>query len=207
MDLSSVQKHRFVQYLILFLLLSSSVLSAQSELWFRLYTENKIGELKKLLNEHKIANPDWANFVEILFEEEVENALPRYVDLYRNADDKKLKKIILDRISQYYYARGFYNTAHRIIEDEDFRNQIFSSKAQKKHYGVQLGAFSSYENALKNKKKYLSKLKYVSIITKQKNNRKLYIVVAGKFGTKEEAIKLKTRIRNEYGQKGIIIIY
>jgi len=202
-----VQKHRFVQYLIISVVLVSSSLLAQPDNWFRLYTENNIVELKKLLDEKKITDTNWASFVEILYEEEVENALPRFVDLYKNARDKKLKKIILDRISQYYYARGFYTTANRIIEDKDFRDQIFSTKVQKKYFGVQLGAFSSYDNALKSKKKYLSKIKHVSIITKQRNNRKLYVVVVGKLGTKEEAIKLKTRIRDEFGQKGIIIQY
>lgn len=202
-----MQKHRFVQYLILSVIFIISALSAQPEHWLRLYGENNIVELKRLLNENKITDPDWAAFVKILFEEEVENALPQFVDLYRRSRDEKLRKIILDRISQYYYARGFYTTANRILKDADFRNQILSTKVSQKYYGVQLGAFSSYNNALKSKKKYLSKIKNVSIITKQRDNRKLYVVVAGKLGTKEEAVKLKTRIRNEFGQKGIIIQY
>lgn len=203
-------KHRFVQfiaYMVLTLVLCSSVLYAQPDQWYRLVVDENINELEKLRSQGKITDPDWKNFVEIIFIEKSDDALPAYIKLYDKTSDSRLKKLILDRISQYYYARGFYETANRILDEESFRERIFSVKKKSIQFGVQLGAFASYQNALRLKHKFSGKISDISIITKNSHGQTLYVVVAGKLDNHQEAEKLKRSIKQDFGHKGIVIQY
>ncbi len=201
-----MQKYRFVQYLAFLLLLPTFVFS-QPKVWYDAYLDNDIVRLQADLSANKITSPDWKQFVQAIFMEDVEEAFTQYISVYQRTQDQQLKKIILDRMSQYYYAKGLYETANRILTDEEFRNQIFSVREEQIYFGVQLGAFSSMDNAEKARKKYLGNIKDISIITKESSGKKLYAVIAGKFKNREDAEKLESEIKEKYGKKGMITQY
>ncbi len=207
MGMSTMQKHRFIQYLIVALFFLVQVLHAQSEHWYRLYVDQEILQLKQLLDKNEISDAQWRQFVEVLFQEEMEDVLPAYMRIYENTTDPLLKKAVLDRISQYYYARGFYDTANRILDDDQFRNQLFYINKEKIHFGVQLGAFSTYQNALNAKNKFERQLSQVQILTKQKNGKKLYIVISGSYSDKQSADRYRQKLKRDLGIKGIIVQY
>jgi hypothetical protein len=206
MDMSGMQKHRFLQYLA-FLLLLPTFLLAQPKVWYDAYLENDVASLQADLNTNKITNPDWKQFIQAIFMEDVEEAFTQFISVYQSTPDQLLKKVILDRISQYYYAKGLYETANRILTDEEFRNQIFSVREEQIYFGVQLGAFSSMDNAEKARKKYSGSVANISIITKDSSGKKLYAVIAGKFKNREDAEKLENEIQAKFGKKGMITQY
>ncbi len=200
-----MQKYRFIQYLSILILLQSPFAFAQPDLWLRMYSENKISELMQLRGAGKISSPDWGRFVDALSVEETDSALKSYIRIYTTTGDENLKKLSLDRISQYYYAKGFYESANRILEDPQFRKQVFAIQKMKSTYGVQLGAFSSYQNALQNKKKLQKKISDVFILSKNNQGKTLYVVVSGKLNSRKAAQKLRQEILRRTGQKGLII--
>jgi hypothetical protein len=201
-----MQKYRYLQYLIICLLFQTIVYS-QTQKWYNAYLSNDMLALQTDLETNSISDPDWKQFVQAIFIEDVEEALPQFIILYQKTADPKLKKIILDRISQYYYAKGFYETADRILTDENFRNQIISVREEQIYFGVQLGAFSSLENAEKAKMKYSGSLQDIYIITKESSGKKLYAVIAGKFKNRQDAEKLEKEIQEKFAKKGMITQY
>jgi hypothetical protein len=206
MDLSGMQKYRYLQYLIYWFLFQTAVYS-QTQKWYNAYLSNDMMALQTDLEKNNITDPDWKLFVQTIFIEDVEEALPQFTILYQKTADPKLKKIILDRISQYYYAKGFYETADRILTDENFRNQIISVREEQIYFGIQLGAFSSLENAEKAKKKYSGSIQDIYIITKESSGKKLYAVIAGKFKNRNDAEKLEKEIQKKFTMKGMITQY
>jgi hypothetical protein len=206
MDMSGMQKYRYLPCLI-FCLLIQTIAYSQTQKWYNAYLSNDITALQTDLEKNSLTDPDWKQFVQAIFIEDVEEALPQFIVLYQRTADTKLKKIILDRISQYYYAKGFYETANRILTDENFRTQIFSVREEQIYFGVQLGAFSSFDNAEKAKKKYSGSIKDIYIITKESSGKKLYAVIAGKFKNREDAEKLEKEIQEKFTKKGMITQY
>lgn len=202
-----MQKHRFIQYLISIVIFSVCFAYSQPDNWYQLYMDNNIPALKEQLDSGQISDPLWAKFVQTLFQVELEDVLPNYVAIFEQTNDIKLKKVVLDRISQLYYARGFYETANRILDDKQFQNEFFSAQKEKIYFGIQLGAFSSYTNALRAKKDLSKTIGNVLIVTKNSRGRKLYVVVAGKFTDRQQAQKYRTQLASKYGKKGIIIQY
>lgn len=164
-------------------------------------------ELASYLEKNKIADPNWEKFLQAIFSEDLDKAFPIFISTYKSTSDENLKKVILDRISQYYYAKGFYETASRVLNDEAFRSQIFSVQESKIYFGVQLGAFSSQVNANKGKQKYSNQLKEIYVVPKEANGKKLYAVIAGKFDTRKEAEQLQKFIQKNLGKKGMVVQY
>ncbi|MFZ0391106.1 MAG: SPOR domain-containing protein, partial [Calditrichia bacterium] len=143
-----------------------------------------------------------------LFSETSQSAIADYISLYNKADDPRLKNLIVDRTSQYYYANGYYETASRLMQDESYREEFFSSKNQKTIYGVQLGAFLSRQNAVKLKSRFSGELSDLNIIAKRSGGgEELHIVVTGRLDSREAAEKLKQDIYNNFKHKGIVIQY
>ncbi len=202
-----MQKHRYIQYLALFILLINISLFAQSENWYELYKNNQFSKIETLLKNNKIDNADWVAFFKLTFDEDGENAVGNYMKLYGKVTDQRLKKLIIDRISQYYYAKGYYDTAERIYQDENFREYLLETKSSQTFFGVQLGAFSTYKNAVKSKNRFAGKISNISIITKNNNGHKLYVVIAGKYESRRDAQELYSTIKEQFDHKGIIVTY
>ncbi len=202
-----MQKHRFIQYIVFATIITVVSLNAQSDYWYRLYLDNDFNTIEQLLKERKISSPQWNRFFNLLFEENGEDALVDYVQLFNEANDAKLKKLLLDRISQYYYAKGLYTTAKRLYDDPNFRAYLFSSKQDKQYYGVQLGAYSTYQNALASQKKLPQSLKNIHILTKNINGKTLYVIVAGKYSNQAQAKKLFQQLKDQFNIQGMIISF
>jgi len=207
MDLSTMQKPRYLRNIIPILLFIACSVQAQGQRIYTLYNSNQYADIEKMLNEGQIVEQEWKIFCEILFIEDLDSALKGYISLYKSITDPQLKKLIIDRMSQYYYARGLYDSAERLLHDEEFRKTLFSMSIEKISFGVQLGAFSTQENAVQGKNKYSSKLDDIRIIKKSSSGKILFVVVTGQFDTKQKANEYLQRIKEEFGFKGIIIQY
>jgi len=205
MEVSSMQKHLIFRTIVTIYLLCISFSYGQTNNIYSLYVENSISDIEDLLAKNLITNDEWLQFTKALFEEDFEVAFEKYITLYRNSTDDQLKRLILDRISQYYYAKGLYDSAERIIKDEDFRKRIFSISMKKIYFGVQLGAFTNYQNAVKGKNQYSKNLQGLEIITKKSGGKQLYVIVAGNFESREDAEKFQKEIREKYKYNSIII--
>lgn len=207
MDLSAMQKYRIFRNIILLVLITVSLGISQSEKLYQLYVDNHIDQLENLIGQGTIQDPNWQQFTRALFIEKIEEALAEYIAIYNKTNDALLKKLILDRISQYYYAKGLYDSANRILKDENFRKKIFSLNIKRIYFGVQLGAFSSKNNAIRGLNNYSNLEHEVSIIKKESGGKVLYVLVAGEFKSKDEAQRFRDQLKSNYGYKGIIVQY
>ncbi|OGB61804.1 MAG: hypothetical protein A2Y94_05150 [Caldithrix sp. RBG_13_44_9] len=202
-----MQKHRFIRFLaVLIIAFIFSAYGQEADL-YQLYINGQIATLENLLVSNRIEHPEWKKFISAIFEENFDEALGQFIDIYNQTHDSRLKKVIIDRVSQYYYAKGLYDSAERILEDEGFRNQIFSMEVDKIYFGIQLGAFSSQENAANARSKFQKNISDVTIIKKNSAGKELFVVVAGKFEKKETAENYKAQLNEKYGYKGLIIQY
>jgi hypothetical protein len=200
-----MQKYRLFRLLIGLIIIFIYSAQGQESDPYQLYLSGQFSTLEQLITNDQISSPDWKEFTKALFQEDFNEALKQFINIYKHTSDNRLKKVIIDRVSQYYYAKGLYDSAERILKDEGFRNQIFSVETDKIYFGVQLGAFSAQENAVKARANYLKKLSEVTIIKKTSGGKLLYTVVAGRFEKKESAENYKAQIKEKYGYKGITV--
>jgi cell division protein FtsN len=100
-----------------------------------------------------------------------------------------------------------YDSAERILKDPEFRQKIFAMNTEKIFFGVQLGAFSTMENAEKAKNKYSKNIDDIKIINKQSGGKRLYVVVAGNYGNRADAENFKKVILKKYSYSGMVIQY
>lgn len=158
-----------------------------------LYENNQLLKLKEYSDNNKIYDTHWKAFIKALFEQNADSALDIFTGIYNTTNDKLLQRIIIERISDYYYARGYYITSERILKDKKFFRETISVQQESKtdaiKYGIQIGAFSSYKNASNLKNKILKKANNVAIINKDTNGDNLYVVVIGKYSNRNEAEK------------------
>jgi len=202
-----MQKYRFIRLLIILVVaLIFSARGQEAEI-YQLYMDGQIATLESMLASDRIQQPEWKTFISAIFQENFEEAFRQYIEIYNQTRDQRLKKVIIDRVSQYYYAKGLYDSAERILEDEKFRNQIFSIEVDKIYFGIQLGAFSSHENAAKASSKFQKNISELKIINKRSAGKELYVIIAGKFENKESAENYKNQLNKKYGYTGLIIQY
>jgi len=202
-----MQKHRFIRLLVILVVALIFSAQAQDTELYQLYMDGQIATLESMLSSNQIQQPEWKTFVGTIFQENFTEAFRQYIEIYNKTRDQRLKKVIIDRVSQYYYAKGLYDSAERILEDEKFRNQIFSVEVDKIYFGIQLGAFSSHENASKASTKFQKNIPELTIIKKRSAGKELYVIVAGKFENKESAENYKNQLNQKYGYSGLIIQY
>lgn len=74
----------------------------------------------------------------------------------------------------------------------------FYVKPTEYYFGVQIGAFSSRQNAEKEMKALRNKLnEQLHLITEHLHNRKIYKIIAGKFNAQNEALQCLGRVKNQ----------
>jgi len=207
MDLSAMQEYKLFRRVILIIVCVFLTAQAQNHPVYDLYHSNRISEIETLLENGQIVGEDWKKFAETLFIEDLDAALKQYISLYGATADNQLKNLIIDRVSQYYYAKGLYESAERILDDEEFRARLFSMNVEKIYFGVQLGAFSSQENAANARDKYAENISDISVVAKSSGGKTLFVVVAGRFDSKQKADQYKATLSSKYGYKGIVIQY
>lgn len=74
-------------------------------------------------------------------------------------------------------------------------------------FGIQVGAYSAYENALQASRKYASAYTNTRVLKKTKSGLDLYVVVIGGYSTREEASSRIDEISNRFKVKGYIVQY
>ncbi len=202
-----MQKYQYICGIIFTLVVNYSFGLSQNQALAQLYVNNNITEIERLYTEGKINQPDWQKFAAALFTENLDEALNQYIELYNYTRDQQLKRFIIDRVSQYYYAKGLYDSAERLLKDDAFRERIFKINIEKIYFGVQLGAFSSRDNAQSAKERYEKQLDNISIITKNSGGKELFVVVSGRYENRSRADQLKNQLKDRYGYKGLVIQY
>lgn len=203
--MSTMQKYRFFYIIILFSVLFCSTGFSQESHVSVLYIQNKISEIETALNAGKITDEDWNKFAQALFVEDLDAALNLYIELYNKTNNIQIKKLVTDRISQYYYAKGLYDSAERLLKDESFRQRIFTANVDKIYFGVQLGAFSSEKNADNARKRFSQNAENLSIVRKTSGGKELFVVIAGQFTSRDEAEKYRNFLKNKYDYNGLVI--
>lgn len=211
-----MQKHRFFLDLIILAGFIVSVFS--SLLWGQsarelaeLYENQQILKLKEYYENNQIYDSDWRRFVGALLEDNADSAVMMFAGVYKSSHNKVLKKYSVERISDYYYARGYYKTSERLLKDRKFLDEILSTQPEAEGsnttgYGIQVGAFSNYENALALKNKVLKKHRNVTIVNKESNGDKLFLVVIGKYSDREVAEKELQSLQSS-NMNGFVIQY
>lgn len=224
-----MRKQRYLVLLVLALAgaLCRSGLSQTADELAGLYRENRILELDALRKNGSIARADWKTFADALFEPDAEAAAPKMIEAYSLSSDRVLKAIIRERLSQFYAARGYYETAKRILTDDEFFQGVVALKATRRPerqtaepgskppkvsetgqiFGVQVGAYSSYENAERASRKYLQSYPNSLVLEKTKEGSSLYVVVIGGYPSREEAAAVIEGIQKQFKVKGYIIQY
>lgn len=134
----------------------------------------------------------------------------------------------LYKIYQYYYSIGLYKTAAQKYER---LKQAYPSSAYLVHgeprgtdreaeaverlgsagssdggtYAVQVGAFSTAENASKQKRFFHSVGYPVEILNKVKRGKSYYLVWVGSFKSYDEACKLRNEMKGKYKIEPIVV--
>ena len=204
-----MQKHRFIQYLIagiFFISVWHFSSGAQTDAdWKALYRQQEWAALQQLVQEGKITDPCWQTFLQALFIEKADSALQVLASLYFRCPDPEIRQGIRQRLYAYYYARGYYGQAQKIQQNDSLFHKMLALRATRVRYGVQLGAFRTYANALKLKQKWGTRIRPMQIINKIRNGRRLYIVVGGEFKKRAKAENFRQRLRHELGIEGYVI--
>lgn len=214
--------------IFLFLFCTFTMLYGQSSAELAgLYRNNDISTLSDYLKNDAIQNQDWQLFVDALFIDDAETATAQMMEAYLISNDDALQSFIRTRISLFYAAKGYYETARKIVEDQHSFQEIVSIKVAKHRknferkerpryrqpsrisasYGIQLGAFSSYENAEKTSELYNQKYKNTEIIRKDREGIPLYIVLIGSYDSRRAAEEALPEINQTFNVNGYIIQY
>jgi len=180
---------------------------AQDEPWRQMYRQGNWIELKAWVQEGKVTNPCWQQFLQAIFLEQADSAIGVWASLVKQCSDKEIRRGIRDRVSRYYYARGYYETAERIQNDDDFFQKILAIRRGPHRFGVQLGAFRTYRNALNWKQKWEGKIHPLQIVNKTRAGRRLYTVVGGMFRQRSEAENFRRRLKRQFGIDGYVIAF
>ncbi len=212
-----MRDHRFVFYLAVLLVfvalaVSNKSLGQSEKELAQLYENQRLLSLKKYLDNGEIYDTDWKMFVSALFEPNADSALDMFANVYETSHDKKLREYVAERVAEYYYARGYYKTSERLLKDKKFLNDTVTennreSESTGNSYGIQIGAFSNYANAAKRKNELLKRLKNVTIVKKESNGNKLYVVVIGKYSNRKTAEKELQVIKRKNNMNGFVIQY
>lgn len=211
-----MQKRRFFFDLIVLSglivsLFSGRTLAQSSRELSELYENQQFLKLRQYYEGNQIHDSNWKRFIEALSEDDADSAMVTFAEVYRTTQDRLLKKHVGERISDYYYAKGYYRTAERLLRDKEFLEQTVSAQPEQETsntigYGIQVGAFGNYENALALKNKMLKKNRNVTIVNKNAEGGNLFLVVIGKFSEREVAEReLRSLRSNNVG--GFIIQY
>jgi len=147
-------------------------------------------------------------FLKTVFLENGEEALTIYLKLFENSYGD-LKSIVSKKLSDYYYAKGYYLTASKyqkyLVESTNTKptkQKNISTKAEQKKYIIQLGAFGLEDNAAQLQKMLQTQNLYTRIENRNINGKSLHCVwLDGKNGfseTLEFAEKIKEKYHLQY---------
>lgn len=195
------------------ILIATHVTNAQSLInkdLFNLYNNQKFEELKLKINKldkNKSRSAE-IEFLHTIFLQNGEDALKIYLKLFESSYGD-LKSIVSKKLSDYYYAKGYYLTASKyqkyLVEDTHTKptnQKIVTSQTEQKKYIIQLGAFGLIENAAQLQEMLQTQNLYTRIENRNINGKYLHCVwLDGKKGfseTLEFAEKIKEKYHLQY---------
>jgi len=201
--------YRLTLKLIFLIFLSFFNVSAQSrDNLASLYEQNRVELLKDYNLQNRIKVNDWRLFVRAIFIENIDMVMSLYTQIYTITNDKKLKGFIRERVADFYYAEGYYETSQKMLKDENFFRETISVKKELNlQFGIQTGAYGNYENALNTKNKLLNNINDVTIIKKESKGNDLFIVVIGRYQSRHEAERALKDLKQKSNLNGFIIQY
>ena len=177
---------------------------------FGLYNNQKFEELKTEidnLDKNQSKSPE-IEFLNTVFMENGEEALQIYLKLFDNSYGD-FKSIVAKKLSDYYYAKGYYLTASKyqkyLVESTSTKptqQKNIDVPADSKKYIIQLGAFGLKENAVQLLEMLQTQNLYTRIENRNINGKTLHCVwLDGKNGfseTLEFAEKIKEKYHLQY---------
>lgn len=226
--MSAGKMFHFRWLLLLAALLSVPAFAQSNAELLAMYRENKIDQLEKLHRQGSLPEPGWRIFIEAIFIEDAETATIRMMEAYQQTALPELQQVIRERISHYYAARGYYETARRILDDEHSFREILAIKAPQtsprpasptpppaqqnrgtpgERYGVQIGAFSTYDGAETVSRECRALYANTEILEKEKDGDTLYVVVIGGYPERAAAENILSNVNQQFKVKGYIIQY
>jgi len=224
-----------IKKIILMMFISVSIFFAQSiniTQTLQKIKQNKISEAKKdLIRFKKInANSPAVIYLDALLTENGTKAQKLYNLVSTTFPASKFADAALFRSFSFYYALGLYKKASEIKTklESKYPNSKYLKKMNRqifptdevvlvntspyKHkiksntlFTIQVGAFSSLQNAEKLKNRLLKAGYFSNIKPKVVNRKTLHIVTIGKFTEKNEAFTFLDVFKNKYNFSGKII--
>ena len=195
--------------ILYFVVLITTLTSAQdlvNKKLFTLYENQKLEELKVELDEvdNKISQTPEIKFLNTVYLENGEDALTIYLQLFENSFGD-LKSAIAKKLSDYYYAKGYYLTASKyqkyLVESTNTKSTIknnISAPVENKKYIIQLGAFGLKENAYQLQEMLQTQNLYTRIEDRDINGKVLHCVwLDGKNGF-SETLEFAENIKEKY---------
>lgn len=191
-------------YIILFIIsiFIPCLISGQSlDHLYQLYHKKQYSDLKKQVETQKGNSPDLL-FFRTLFVESGDQAITTYESLLKKSQGR-LQKLVAQKISEYYYAKGYYVKAS---EYSQISSSVSSEKiipmATKKIYRIQVGAFGYKDNAIRMKDLLEARDIVSKIEMRDLDGKSLYCVwIDGKTTyneTKSFAEELKQKYKLKY---------
>ena len=195
-----------MKYFLIISILLVQILTAQTitnKSLFDLYENQKYEELKSQIDKlDKNENSQEIKFLKALFLTNGEEAVKDYLTIFDNAFGE-LKSIVAKKLSDYYYAKGFYLTAgkyQKYLVETTKTPQIEEARSVK--YIIQLGAFGLKENAVQLQEMLVTQNLYTRIEKRNINGNTLHCVwLDGKDGfseTLDYAEKIKEKYHLQY---------
>lgn len=195
-----------VVLVITFISLNVNAQSVKNKDLFSLYENNDFDKLKSQLqkiNENQKGSSE-IQFLEAVFLENGEDALSIYLKLF-DSSYGDFKKIISKKLSDYYYAKGYYLTSSKyqkyMVENTNSnasKNKNIEKQVQQRKYIIQLGAFGLKENANQLKEMLQTQNLYTRIEIRDIKGKQLYCVwLDGKKGF-SETLDFAEKIKEKY---------
>ncbi len=177
---------------------------------FNLYNSQKFEELKSKidkLDKNQKKSPE-IKFLNTVLMENGEEAVQIYLKLF-DSSYGDFKSIVAKKLSDYYYAKGYYLTASKyqkyLVESTSIKptqQKNVNIPADTKKYIIQLGAFGLKENAVQLLEMLQTQNLYSRIENRNINGKTLHCVwLDGKKGfseTLEFAEKIKEKYHLQY---------
>ena len=171
---------------------------------FVLYKGQKFEELKSELQKLKNNQSPEIQFLNTIFMENGEQALNVYLKLFKNSYGD-FKAIIAKKLSDYYYAKGYYLTASKyqkyLVENTTAKTNLQNTNAvqsNQKKYIIQLGAFGMKENAVQLQEMLQTQNLYSRIEKRNINGNSLHCVWLDGKNDFSETLEFAEKIKEKY---------
>ena len=197
--------HKCIKVIIFIQLLTVATYSQDFGQLNDLYQQRKLNELDRLLRDNQ-SNAPQVVFFKTIFIENGEEAIKVYESLFNNSGGE-LRPLVAKKISEYYYARGFYVKANEYAQHAAAVDHpvISVEKINKNPYFIQVGAFGYRDNANRMKELLQDKNIESEVKVRQVKGKTLYCVWIAGSQTYNETKTLADDLQQKYKLKYQII--